>query len=291
MVAPFPVLPITEISPTFSFRPDEYQRFGQFIEENCGIVLGENKHYLVASRLNRLIREYGIQSLGDLVEKLRYNHMPGFREKIIEAITTNETSWFRDSYPFSILKELIFPTLQSEHANPIRLWSAACSSGQEAYSIQMVAKEYFAQRPETASKHVEITATDISLKVLNEAKSGIYEGMALDRGLSSEYRQRFFLPLGGDRWQVKPELRSHVTFSELNLLQNYHALGRFHIIFCRNVLIYFSYTLKCDIIARMAQILHSRGWLFLGSSESLTNYSDQFEMIRFNPGVVYRLKK
>lgn len=267
----------------------DYKLFQQYLEDTCGIVLGDNKQYLVSSRLSKLMREQGVTGLGDLLKRLKTS-TPGLRERIIEAMTTNETSWFRDNYPFDMLKETILPELgKGRGAQPVKIWSAACSSGQEPYSISMTVQEFLNSRPGALPRDVVITATDISPAILQEAKEGVYDSLAMIRGLSEERKKRFFTQKG-DRWEIRPEIKARVMFRELNLMQSYALLGRFDIIFCRNVLIYFSTESKKDILSRMARALNPGGYLFLGGSESLASYSDDFETVRMPRGVVYRLK-
>lgn len=269
-----------------NFSPEEYRNFQQFLEKACGIVLGDNKHYLVSSRLNRLMRESNIPTLQVLVDNLNKSSASALRTKVIEAMTTNETLWFRDTYPFQILSQTIFDEFKQQRKASVRIWSAACSSGQEPYSISMIADEFARHN---GGLKVEVVATDISQAILNEAKLAKYDALALARGLSEERKLQYFSPLG-DQWQVNANIRSRVTFREANLLQSYSALGKFDVIFCRNVLIYFSAESKKDILARMAQSLNPRGFLLLGASESIAQYSDKFEMVRASSGVVYRLK-
>lgn len=267
----------------------DYEAFRSFLEDACGIVLGDNKHYLVISRLSRLMADEGVATLGELVAHVKDGRNRQLRERIVEAMTTNETFWFRDTFPFDILKDLILPDLAERRVRSPRVWSAACSSGQEPYSISMTVQEYLASRPGSLSD-VQITATDISPTILNEAKQGIYDSLALARGLSPERKQRFFVQQRDGYWQARPEIRNRVRFSQANLLQSYSLLGRFDVIFCRNVLIYFSSESKADILARMARVLNPGGYLFLGSSESITQYSDEFELVRCPRGSVYRVK-
>jgi len=271
---------------TESFSPDEYKNFQIFLEKACGIVLGENKHYLVSSRLNRLMKENNISTLQGLVDTLSKSVSSALRTKVIEAMTTNETLWFRDTYPFEVLRKTIFEDAKQQKKNSIRIWSAACSSGQEPYSISMITDEYLKESP---GFRVDITATDISQEILNAAKQAKYDALALARGLSEERKRQFFSPVG-DQWQVNASIRSRVNFREVNLLQSYTTLGKFDAIFCRNVLIYFSAESKTDILNRMAQSLNPRGFLLLGASESIAQYCDKFEMVRASTGVVYRLK-
>lgn len=271
---------------SISFTPEEYKNFQSFLEKACGIVLGENKHYLVSSRLNRLMQENNIPTLQALVDSLQKSLSSALKTKVIEAMTTNETLWFRDTYPFQVLEQTIFGEFKEQRKTSVRIWSAACSSGQEPYSMSMVTEEYVKKN---AGFRVDIVATDISQAILNEAKQAQYDALALARGLSEERKRQHFSPIG-DQWQVNANIRQRVSFREVNLLQPYTSLGKFDVIFCRNVLIYFSAESKKDILDRMAQSLNPRGFLMLGASESIAQYSDKFEMVRASTGVVYRLK-
>ncbi len=276
-----------------SIRSDDYEAFRLFLEEACGILLGKDKHYLVQSRLGKLVRENGGGSLGELVGKLRRERQGGvLRERVIEAMTTNETFWFRDKHPFSILEDTVLPALSEGRSRSVRIWSAACSTGQEPYSISMVVQQYLSRNPGKLTD-VQITATDISTAVLEEAKAAYYDPMQLSRGLPDELKQRYFLrdtTHWEERWQVREEIRRRVRFTVANLQGSYAGLGKFDIIFCRNVLIYFSSESKKDILSRMADTLNPEGYLFLGASESISQYSEAFDMVRCPRGVVYRKK-
>ena len=267
----------------------DFAAFRSFLEESSGIVLGENKHYLVLSRLGRLMREANIDSLGELVEQMRKPFSRGLKEQVIEAMTTNETFWFRDTFPFDILSQTILPDLAERRVRVPRIWSAACSSGQEAYSISMTIQEFMAENPAKLGD-ADILGTDIAPTVIQEAQTGRYDGLAVARGLSEERKQKYFTQQGL-HWVVKDEIRRRVRFTLANLLQSYNTLGRFDVIFCRNVLIYFATESKRDIIARMARCLNPGGYLFLGSSESITQHSDAFELVRAPRGSVYKLKQ
>lgn len=271
--------------------PEEYMLFSSFLEKACGIMLGENKQYLVTSRLQRLMDELNIPNLTDLVKRMQSGREKTLQVRIIDAMTTNETLWFRDSHPFDILRNEIFPDLSKERNRGIRIWSAACSSGQEPYTMSMVAQEYGMANPGKLAKGVEIVATDISKTVLEQARSATYDNMSLARGMSDERKQRYFRDMGNRQWELRKEIRDRVRFTELNLMQSYISMGKFDIIFCRNVLIYFSADLKRDIIGRMARALNPRGYLFLGSSESLAGHSEMFDMVRSGGAVYYRLKE
>jgi len=271
------------------YNQEEYQLFQAFLENACGIVLGENKHYLVNSRLSKLMREQDIPSLTELVARIDSAvGMNPLKNQVIEAMTTNETLWFRDGYPFEILPETIFTEYKNQKKTQIKILSAACSSGQEPYSISIIADE-FMKKNFGANMQFQIVGIDIDQPILNSAREAKYESMALARGLSEERKQRYFTQQG-NYWQVNTDIRSRVTFREHNLMQSYASLGKFDVIFCRNVLIYFSAELKKDILSRLASMLNPGGYLFLGSSESIVQYSDSFNMIRTPKGAVYQLK-
>ena len=274
---------------TVSIKPAEYQEFQQFLQQACGILLGSGKEYLVTSRLNGLIAETGADGLGGLLARLKNPAMRGLKVRVIDAMTTNETFWFRDVGHFNLLKEKILPDLEKQPGGAIRIWSAACSSGQEPYNLSMTVEESAGSTRSGYKRQVEILATDISTRMLEQARVGVYCGVATDRGLSPEQSRRFFLPKQ-DCLEVRPEIRRRVHFRELNLTSGYEGLGRFDIIFCRNVLIYFSNDLKRDIVNRMARALNPGGYLFLGSTESINQLSDRFEMQVGGGCISYRLK-
>jgi len=273
---------------TSTITAEDYQSFRKLLEDACGIVLGDNKQYLVTSRLTKLISDNEIGSFSTLMKRMKVDGK--LRNRIMDAMTTNETSWFRDVYPFDILKEKLLPELIKTQLRTIRIWSAACSTGQEPYSLSMMVQEYLQSKPGSLSTNaVQIIGTDISPSVLAVAKSGVYEGVAVSRGLPQERKARFFRETSAG-WEVGADIKKRVSFRELNLMQSYTLLGRFDIIYCRNVLIYFSTELKRDILARMAKCLNPGGFLVLGGSESITNYSNEFDLIRWRNGVIYQLK-
>ena len=208
---------------------------------------------------------------------------------MIDAMTTNETLWFRDTYPYELLKKQILPELEKS-CRTLKIWSAASSSGQEPYSIAMTGLEYQQSRPGAFSLGLNILGTDISNTMLEHCQRAEYDGLALSRGLSPERRSRFFEESGNGMMRVKDYVRKNVSFRHLNLLDSYTLLGKFDIIFCRNVLIYFSPDLKAKIIKQFAQSLNPRGYLFLGASESISSVNNDFEMLRCNPGIIYRKK-
>jgi len=267
--------------------PDEYQAFKRFLRDASGIELGEGKEYLVTSRLSGLMRQHGLGSMRDLMAALSGGRQHRLRAGVIDAMTTNETFWFRDPSHFRLLTAKVFPEASAQR---LRIWSAACSSGQEPYSISMQVQEYRINNPGKLIGDVEIVATDISSSVLDEARKGVYSGMSASRGLNEEQRQRFFSP-HPDGLEVRPEIRRRVRFQEFNLTRGFESLGRFDVIFCRNVLIYFPSAAKRDIINRMAKALQPGGYLFLGSTESLSSQANAFEMVAEQGGIAYRLKE
>lgn len=269
---------------------EHYDRFCRYLESVCGITLGANKAYLVRSRLSGIMEDVGAHTLGELVSGLERGTSPALKVRVIDAMTTNETLWFRDEYPFEILKDMIFPELGGPRAQPIRIWSAACSSGQEPYSLSMTVSEYLMQRPGSLPMGVQIVATDIAPSILKQARSGLYDDLEIGRGLSAERRMRYFTR-EGDKLKLRDDIRARVEFREANLLQSFATLGMFDIVFCRNVLIYFSHENKRDILTRIARTLRPRGYLFLGGSEPIANYSNEFEMVRCPRGVLYRLNR
>jgi len=274
---------------SYVITPQEYQDFRSFLAEESGITLGDNKQYLVTSRLRGLLAELGITSIKELLALVRTARDAKLRQRIIDAMTTHETLWFRDQYPYESLKRMILPELARRKLPAVRIWSAACASGQEPYSISMICQEYRREYPNHQLGSVQIHATDISPTILKLAKEGIYESIALGRGLTADRRERFFDAIG-DKAAVKAEIKQQVTFRELNLMNSFAGLGRFHVIFCRNVMIYFSDDLKADILDRIAAVLEPDGYLFLGGSEAISRYSDKFEVARAYGGMVFRLK-
>lgn len=264
-----------------------YTRFRTFLEQQCGIVLGENKQYLVKSRLAPLMAKFNVETLAELVSKTLSPVERQLRSAVIDAMTTNETLWFRDDYPFKLLQTKLLPEFADKNT-PLKIWSAASSSGQEPYSIAMSVLEYQQKNPGTFRRGVQIVGTDISTTMLEHCKYGHYDSLALSRGLSAERKRQFFEPGDNGMSKVKDEVKKLVSFRPLNLLNSYSLLGRFDIIFCRNVLIYFSPEIKSKIISQFHDALNNDGYLFLGASESLSGLSQQYNMLRCNPGIIYQ---
>ncbi len=271
-----------------TINDQEYKEFCRFLESQCGIVLGDSKQYLVRSRLSPLVNKYNVASLSALLKDVVTGRNRDMRIAAIDAMTTNETLWFRDTYPFTVLSEKILPDIASKK-KPIKIWSSASSSGQEPYSIAMTVLETQQKKPGLLP-NVSITATDISTVMLDMCRAGIYDNLALGRGLSMDRRRTFFEEVGDGRMRVKDNVKRLVNFRPQNLMESYALLGKFDIIFCRNVLIYFSSDMKSKVLNQMASCLNPGGYLLLGASESLTGLTDKFEMVRCNPGIIYKLK-
>jgi chemotaxis protein methyltransferase CheR len=265
----------------------DYLQFRNFLEQQCGIVLGENKQYLVKSRLTPLMQKFELASLNELVNLTLRPSERQLRAAVIDAMTTNETLWFRDDYPFKLLQSKLLAELTNRRT-PIKIWSAASSSGQEPYSIAMSVLEFQQKNPGALPGGVQITATDISTTMLEHCKFAHYDKLALSRGLSEERKRQFFEPGEKDMLKVKDNVKKMVNFRHLNLLNSYSLLGKFDIIFCRNVLIYFSADVKRQIIAQFHGSLSPSGYLLLGASESISGLSQDFTMLRTNPGIIYQ---
>ena len=261
--------------------PADYQRFKNILEKQSGILLGDNKQYLVVSRLSNLLTEKGFDSFSSLLDMISLPSGSLFLKQVVDRMTTNETLWFRDRYPFEYLKATLAPELLKKQST-FRIWCAACSTGQEPYSVAMKLDEM------NVLNKAEILATDLSERVLDKARQGIYQQIELNRGMPPQNLKRFLSPVEKGDWQVNAVLRNKIRFQVLNLLNAPYGLGKFDIIFCRNVLIYFSGENKTKVINGLIDNLKPGGYLFIGASEALTKGSKKMTMIRCNPGLVYR---
>ena len=268
------------------FDEGDYSQFRQYLEKACGILLGDNKNYLIDSRLRKLMKDQNIASLADLVKEIDRPGARILRQEVIDAMTTNETLWFRDRHPFVFLQEKLLPEL-AKNPGEIAIWCAACSTGQEPYSISICAEELRRRNFAMANKQVRILATDISNRVLDQAKNGIYEPLALKRGMTDERLSQHFKAISDGNWEIKPEIRRRIDFRSINLKENFMSLGKFDVVFCRNVLIYFSSQLQQQILTNIHKVLKPGGYLFLGGSETPKGLNDLFEIHYYSPGVVY----
>ena len=253
--------------------PMEYDYLRRLLKERSGLVLSHDKQYLVESRLVPLARKAGLPGISELVARLK-NGEASLTTDVVEAMTTNETFFFRDKIPFDHLRDTILPILMQSRANrrSLRIWSAACSTGQEPYSIAMSLKEKAAM---LAGWRIEIVGTDLSQEVLEKSKSGIYSQFEVQRGLPIQLLVKYFAQIG-EMWQLNGDVRSMVQYRQLNLLQDFSSLGKFDVIFCRNVLIYFDQETKAAIFERIAKVLEPDGMLMLGAAESVVGITDAF---------------
>ncbi|BCE02551.1 CheR family methyltransferase [Marinicellulosiphila megalodicopiae] len=265
-----------------------YQNFTIFLQKESGITLGTEKEYLVKSRLKNIMSENGIEKLEDLLTKINLGSNSNLKSSVINAMTTNETLWFRDVHPFEILKNIILPELvENNKINSLKIWSAACSTGQEPISISMALDDYKTK----TGKHslgYSTFASDLSSDALNVAKKGIYHELAIERGLSVQAKEMHFTEHEKGYWKVNDNMLKNITFDTVNLKSNLSRLGQFDIIFCRNVLIYFTNDLKKEILIKLHQQLKPSGYLFIGAGESMIDLKEYFELIHCKPGIVYR---
>ncbi|XOV79349.1 MAG: CheR family methyltransferase [Aestuariibacter sp.] len=266
---------------------DDYTLFSEFLERRCGIVLGTNKQYLVRSRLSPLMRKYDYASLTQVINDVINGRDRALRCDAIDAMTTNETLWFRDKYPFELLSNDLFPRLSAKRQT-IKIWCAASSSGQEPFSIAMMAHQYAKSNPSFPG--VSITGTELSTEMLEKCENATYDNLSISRGLTEEHKRQFFDKVGDGTLKIKPEIQRMVNFKSLNLLDSFAGLGKFDIVFCRNVLIYFAPEVKANILQKIASVLSKEGILFLGASESMAGLSTEYDMVRCNPGLYYSKK-
>jgi len=274
-----------------AMKPEEFVEFRIFLKTAAGIDLSDNKQYLVTTRIRRILLDNCLQNLGELTQKIRLSSNRQLRQQVIDAMTTNETFWFRDKYPFEYLKKKIFPDLKEKSSfGASRIWCAACSSGQEPYSISMMAEEFIRSNRGVNPFSLDIQATDLSSAILEQAKTGIYDRLSISRGMSDQRLREFFVGQGANEWAVKPNIKQRVKFRPVNLQESFFTLGKFDVVFCRNVLIYFSADLKEDILRRIHATLKPGGYLFLGSSESPGGAAELYQMVHCDPGVVYVAK-
>lgn len=257
----------------FPLSDDEFKTISSKVYQACGIVLGEHKREMVYSRLARRIRACGLSSFAEYIDYLDKNQEAEFSE-FINAITTNLTSFFRESYHFDYLAETIIPQIKdaNRHSKRVRIWSAGCSTGQEPYSIAMTIYQQFPR-----DWDVKILATDLDSNVLAKAQAGEYGGNDVN-GLAIEKAREWFLrSKSDDTYRIKPEIKQLISFKRLNLLQEWPMRGKFDVIFCRNVVIYFDKPTKEALFSRYAGVLKDNGYLFLGHSESMGK--DQLEFV------------
>jgi chemotaxis protein methyltransferase CheR len=274
-----------------AIQPGEMPVWSRYIEEICGIHLDDSKGYLIETRLGSLLAEAGAANFSELFYKVKADGTARLRGRIIEAITTNETSFFRDTSPFDLLRHKLIPELIDRRSRtggriPLRIWSAACSTGQEAYSTGIVLKELLG---DLNRYDIRILGTDISGKVVAKASYGEYDRLELERGLAPESLNRHFA-LSGERWRIRDEIRAMATFRTMNLLEPFSFPTPFDIIFCRNVAIYFTETDKAKLFSNLARFLAKDGALIIGATESISGLCPQLEPRRYLRSVFYQWK-
>jgi len=257
--------------------PLDYDYVRKCLKERSGLVLSADKQYLVESRLLPVARKAGLATLGDLVRTLMRGHADELMTAVVEAMTTNESFFFRDKIPFEHFRTRIMPALIAARRSSrrIRIWCAAASTGQEPYSLSMCLKE---MERELAGWRVEMLATDLSGEVLEKARHGLYSQFEVQRGLPIQLLIKYFTQ-AGEMWQIVPELRAKVKFQQFNLLADFVQLGKFDLIFCRNVLIYFDQTTKVEVLNRLARATASDGYLVLGAAETVVGLTDSFKIV------------
>nr|WP_249809128.1 protein-glutamate O-methyltransferase CheR [Bradyrhizobium sp. 137] len=254
----------------------------KFLKDNSGLDLSADKQYLIESRLLPLARKAGFSGIAELVQKLQAGSRPLITD-VVEAMTTNETFFFRDKVPFDHFRDTIMPEVIKARAGrrSVRIWCAAGSTGQEPYSLAMCLKEMGAA---LTGWRIEIIATDLSQEVLEKAKAGVYSQFEVQRGLPIQMLVKYFKQTG-ETWQINPELRAMIQHRQLNLLHDFAQLGTFDVIFCRNVLIYFDQDTKINIFNRLARQIEPDGFLVLGAAETVVGLTDTFRPIAERRGL------
>ena len=274
-------------------KPDEIKILSNYIYNVSGISIDASKAYLLETRFGKLLEEEGCKSYSEFYHKAKSDTQQVLEKKIINAITTNETLFFRDNGPFDLLKFKILPDLIDTRsgngsrpgATNLRIWSSACSTGQEIYSIAIVIKELMGN---TSNHKFTLMGTDLSDAAITQASAGTYNKFEIERGLPREKLQRYFSPAGGN-WKIKDEIRAMASFRRMNLMQPFVGVGKFDIILCRNVAIYFTLADRKKLFNKIADALEPDGYLIIGSTESLTGVCPRFVPKRHLRSIYYQL--
>lgn len=267
----------------------EFEYLRNFLHSGAAIVLDSDKQYLAESRLLPLLTSEGFRSVQEMLQALRLRPTSGLHGRVLDAMTNNETWFFRDLAPFETLRNVILPEVVQARSpeRTLRIWSAASSSGQEVYSLAMLIRENF---PGLMAWNLQLIATDISSSVLSRAERGRYSQMEVNRGLPAHLLAKYFVRDGLD-WQLSPDIRRMVTFKRMNLAEAWLDIGPIDVMMLRNVLIYFDMDTKRQILARAQRVLRPDGYLFLGCAETTLNLSDSFERVQCGTGSCYRLRR
>lgn len=271
-----------------AIKPDDFALFQTLLKQRSGLVVTPDKAYLLESRLMPVARRWSMRGLDELAAAMRQRREEQMARDIVEAMTTNESSFFRDGRPFDQFRDVVLPELMARRTNErrIRIWSAACSSGQEPYSLAILLQE---NKPLVAGWTIEIVGTDLSTEILAKARSGIYTQFEVQRGLPITQLVKYFTQ-NGDKWQISPDIKRMVTFREGNLLSDLGGMGQFDIVFCRNVLIYFDQPTKSQVLDRISKVMPDDGVLFLGGAETVLGITEKFKPMEGQRGI-YRLSK
>ena len=271
--------------PDATLSPENFRAIRDMLADRVGVSLGDDKHYFVVNRLTPLMRTYGLASFAVLVRELRFHARSALWEEVVDVLTVHETSFFRDEAPFCQLRDEIMPAIcrdaERDHRT-IRIWSAGCSTGQEAYSVAMLLMEL---SPDVASR-ARILGSDVSSKVLRSAKLGCFRPMEVDRGLSKRRLHRFFKPVTGT-WQAIEPLRAMIDWQHVNLTGSWPILPRFDLVLLRNVMVYFEPSTRDALIQKVHSQLQPSGRLVIGSAESLMGCQHSFRVVSSNGATHY----
>ncbi|WP_010582851.1 CheR family methyltransferase [Schlesneria paludicola] len=277
-----------ESETTVPLEVKDFEYIRTFLLKRSAISLDDEKRYLVESRLQPLARKEGFASVGELVHKMQTTIVNGLHQRVIEAMTTHETSFFRDINPFDAIRRVVLPELITARgtSRTIKIWCMACSTGQEPYSLAMLIREYF---PQLHGWVVKILATDLSAQVLERAREGRFNQHEINRGLPAPFMLKYFTRQGMN-WQANDDIRSLIDFQQMNLIEPWTVQGPMDIIFLRNVLIYFELDVKKEILAKVRRVLRPDGSLLLGGSENAVGLDDSFRRVQIEQTSVYRLR-
>ena len=264
-------------------KSEDFDFLSNLLRRRSGLIISEDKLYLLESRLVPLARKRGMNGLDDLVKAIRFAPEEDLLIDVTEAMTTNESSFFRDIKPFEHFRSLVLPELLAKRADKrsIRIWCAAASTGQEPYSLAMCLREEAAK---LSGWRIEIVATDLSKEVLEKASVGLYSQFEVQRGLPIQFLIKYFSQVN-DLWQIDSSIRAMVKYQSINLLDNFSHLGAFDIVFCRNVLIYFEHQTKGEVLGKIANMMPTDGYLFLGGAETVLNICEAFKPMEKYRGV------
>lgn len=268
---------------------NDFQYISKLVQDLSAIVLEPGKEYLVESRIQPLAKKEGLDSIEDLVKQLRTAPQNGLRTKVVDAMTTNETSFFRDIHPFETLKKFVLPDLikKREAAKELNIWCGASSSGQEPYTLAMVIRENF---PQLQSWKIKYISSDISHEMLDRCKKGVFSQLEINRGLPAMLMVKHF-ERHGTEWQIKEDLRKMIDFRYMNLSENWSVMPKMDLVMLRNVLIYFDVDMKKNILNKIQKLLMPDGYLFLGAAETTLNLNESFERMDYKQSGCYRIRE